>query len=80
MGSVVLEKELEKYQAEKERLLSTAEGKFVLIQGDEVIDIFDSFTDAAKVGYGRFGNVPFLIKQVAAVESPANFVSNLLAV
>ncbi len=80
MGCAVLEKELAKYEAEKSKLLSTAEGKFVLIRDGEIIDVFDSFQDGVKAGYSRFGNVPFLVKQVVAVESPANFVSSLLAI
>jgi hypothetical protein len=80
MGTAVLEKELAKYEAEKANLLSNTEGKFVLIQDGKIIDTFDSFTDALKAGYTQFGNVPFLVKQVVAVDSPANFVSNLLAI
>ena len=80
MGSAVLEKELAKYEAEKPNLLSTAEGKFVLIRDDGIVDLFDSFTDGVKAGYVKFGNVPFLVKQVTAVDSPANFVSSLLAI
>jgi hypothetical protein len=80
MGSAVLEKELTKYETEKARLLSVATGKFVLIRDVEIVDTFDSFTDAVKAGYAKFGNVPFLVKQVLTVDSPANFVSNLLAI
>ena len=80
MGCAVLERELATYEAEKARLLSTTEGKFVLIRDSEIIDVFDSFQDGVKAGYLRFGNVPFLVKQVVAVDSPANFVSNLLAI
>ncbi len=80
MGVAVLEQELAKYEAERPNLLSSTEGKFVLIREGEIVDFFDSFVDGVKAGYAKFGNVPFLVKQVVAVDSPANFVSNLLAI
>jgi hypothetical protein len=80
MGSAVLEKELATYEAEKKNLLSGTEGKFVLIRDGNVIGVFDSFNEAVKSGYEKFGNVPFLVKQIVAVETPVNFVSNLLAI
>lgn len=80
MGAAVLEKELAKYEAERSNLLPTTEGKFVLIRGDELAGPFDSFADAVKAGYAKFGNVPFLVKQVSLADSPINFVSNLLAI
>jgi hypothetical protein len=76
----MLEKEFAKYEAEKPNLLATNEGKFVLIRGDEIVGCFDSFAEGVKAGYAKFGNTPFLVKQVEAVDSPANFVSNLLAI
>jgi hypothetical protein len=36
--------------------------------------------DAIAAGYQQFGNVPFLVKQIVKIETPQNFVSNLLAV
>lgn len=80
MCSAVLEKELAKYEAVKNELLGTTEGKYVLIRNDEVAGAFDSFPDAVRAGYQKYGNVPFLVKQVAATEMPANFVSNQLAI
>ena len=80
MGSVVLEKELAKYEAMKPALLGSAAGKYVLIHHDDVAGVFESFTDAVREGYQKFGNVPFLVKQVAATEIPANIISNLLSI
>ena len=36
--------------------------------------------DAIAAGYQQFGNVPFLVKQVAKIEIPHNFMSNRLGV
>jgi hypothetical protein len=48
-------------------------GKFVLIKGDEVAGIFDSYRDALKAGYERFRLEPFLVKQIAVVEKALQF-------
>ncbi len=75
-----LERELETYENKRQELLDTAEGKFVLIGGEEVLGVFEAEYDAVRQGYQRLGNVPFLVKQVVRVEVSQNFVSNLLAV
>lgn len=67
---MALEKELETYARELQALLANeGEGKFVLIQDDQVIDVFGTYEDAVKEGYKRFSiNTPFLVKQLQAVE------------
>jgi hypothetical protein len=52
----------------KPALLASAEGKFVVIKGDEMLGPFDGYGAALADGYERFGAVPFLVKQVLAVE------------
>lgn len=76
----LLELELKTYDAKREGLLSSAEGDFVLIKGEELVGTYDSPADAIRQGYQQFGNVPFLVKQVLRVETPQDFVSNLLAI
>ncbi len=76
----VLDAELKTYEQHRDQLLGTAEGKYVLIRNDQVVGVFDSKMDAITQGYQRFGNVPFLVKQILKVEVPQNFVSNLLGV
>jgi hypothetical protein len=76
----ILEKELQTYEAQKSELLGKSKGKFVLIKDDQVIDVFDTNMDAIRQGYKRFGNVPFLVKEVVEVEIPQDFTSNLLGV
>ena len=44
------------------------EGKFVLIKGERVVDLFSSYEDALKAGYKEFGLEPFMVKQIAPVE------------
>lgn len=72
MSAEMLEQELKTYE---DRLaeLSASDGKFVLIQGDDVDGIYDTYEDALKVGYGKFGLKPFLIKQIAQTERILSF-------
>lgn len=76
----ILDAELKTYEENRDQLLGTAEGKFVLIQNNQVVGIYDSKMDAIAMGYQQFGNVPFLVKQIVKVEAPQNFTSNLLGV
>ena len=76
----ILGAEIKTYEQQRDNLLGTSEGKFVLIRGSQVVGIFDSKMDAIAAGYQQFGNVPFLVKQIVKIETPENFVSNLLAV
>ncbi len=78
--TALLEQELATYQAQKNNLVGKARGKFVLIKNDQIIGIFDNRMDAIRQGYERFGNVPFLTKEILEVEMPLNFTSNLIKV
>jgi|CXWL01.1.fsa_nt_gi hypothetical protein len=69
----LLEWELRTFEAKRLELLGRAVEKFVLIRGDQVLGIFESQTDALKRGYERFGNQPFLVKQVLEVDIPQNY-------
>jgi hypothetical protein len=73
-----LAKELETYQENRDSLLSTAEGMFVLIKGDDVLGEFDTEADAIRQGYLQLGNVPFLVKQVLQVERKFTLPSSLI--
>jgi hypothetical protein len=64
---MALEKELATYNSKLSEL-KQHEGKYVLIQGDNIIDMFTSYDDALKDGYKRFGLTPFMVKQIHAVE------------
>ncbi len=70
-----LKKEIEAYESQKAELLDKSKGKFVLIKGEKVIDVFDTEIDAIRQGYKRFGNVPFLVKQIVELEIPWMFFS-----
>lgn len=73
---MALEKELETYKSKLPEL-KQHEGKFVLIQGDEVVDTYTSYEDAIKEGYKRFGLQPFLVKQIHSIEQ-VQFISRFV--
>jgi len=65
---MALEQELATYQAKLPELKQN-EGKFVLIHGEDVCDIyFTTYEDALQVGYKRYGLKPFLVKQIHTIE------------
>lgn len=74
---MALEKELETYRAKLSEL-TPHEGKFALIQGSDVVNVFTSYEDAVKDGYARFGvNRPFLVKQIQTIEQ-VQFISRFV--
>ena len=75
----VLEQELKTFEENRAELLASAEGKFALVHGGDIVEIFTDEQDAIRHGYSTFGNIPFLVKQVLAVETAANFVNNHVA-
>ena len=76
----VLETEIETFEKNRERLVAAGEGKFALVHGDTIVGIYESKSDAISQGYQKFGNRPFLVKQILKVDIPQNFVTNLLGV
>jgi hypothetical protein len=74
---MALERELETYRNSLPALKGENEGRFVLIKGDQVIDIFTSYDDALKAGYTAFGLAPFLVKKIEAIEQ-AQFISRFI--
>lgn len=79
MGDV-LKRELATYDRVRDELLGTSLDRYVLIFGDDVVGVYDTERDAINEGYRQFGNVPFLVKEIVAVERPMNFLSGLVAI
>jgi hypothetical protein len=65
---MALEKELQTYCDKRSELLAH-EGKFVLIHADEISGIWDTYEDALKVGYDKYGLLPFLVKRIEAMDT-----------
>jgi hypothetical protein len=71
-----LEQEQKTYEREREKLMASA-GKFVLIHGDEVHGVYDTYSDALQVGYEKYGLKPFLVKQIEMVQQAHCFTRDL---
>ena len=54
----LLEDELRTYEAQKVDLIARAKGKFALIKGDTVHDVFDTRMDAVRQGHERAPDSP----------------------
>ena len=68
-GSKALETEYPTYLNLLPRL-AHEEGKFALIHHDDLAGVYETYQDALAAGYEKFGLKPFLVKQIAATESP----------
>lgn len=71
-----LQKEIETYNAKLPELLSSI-GKFVLVKGEDVEGIYDTYADALKIGYERFKLEPFMVKQITPAEKIHFFTREL---
>ena len=82
MAKKPLEAELATLERERGRLEKEHKGKFVLVHGDEVVGTYDTFATAADEGLRRFGEKPFLIRQIGSntVELPPAVVYGLTGV
>ena len=69
---MALEKELEVYRKNHPDLVAH-KGKFVLIFGDTIAGVWDTYREAIEEGYARFELSPFLVKRIEEQEK-AHFV------
>ena len=78
MATEYLAKELATYERQKDELVGTHEGKFVVIHEEEVAGIWDTYKDALTAGYKQFGLRPFLVKQILGIERVQSFTRDIL--
>jgi len=75
---MALEREHATYKEKLAELVANNnEGKFVLIHGNDVIDVFGTYEDAIREGYVKFGLGSFLVKQIQNIEQ-VHFISRLI--
>ena len=66
---VELQTEMKAFDEQRESLIKAGNsGKFVVIKGKDVFDFFNTYEDALRQGLKKYGNVPFLVKEIAAFE------------
>lgn len=74
----MLEKELEVFNDVRNNLIAeNPSGGYVVIKGDEVLGVWLSRVDALKQGIEKYGNVPFLVKNISIDNTIVNFTRNL---
>ena len=73
----LLARELATYERQSPQWRAEHQGRYALVHGD-LVDCFQTYEDALKIGYERFGLRPFLIKEIQVVEQP-RFVGLSLA-
>ncbi len=56
------------FESHRAAWLADHRGKFALIKGQRLVDVYDSAESAYIAGVKEFGNVPFLIKQIVEEE------------
>jgi len=79
MATESLATELATYERHKEELVGVNEGKFVLIQGEAIAGVWDTYTDALEAGYKQFGLTPFLVKQIRGIEQVQFFTRDFVS-
>lgn len=68
MDANLLHAELATYNANREQLTCTAEGKYAVVSGNTVLGAWDTYEDALQAGYAAVGLRPFLVKQIRLVD------------
>ncbi len=77
---IVLSAELDFFETLRMELLERAAGKYVLVKGSMLIDIFETELQAIRAGYEQFGNDAFLVKHIVEADVPLKFTSFNLGV
>lgn len=76
---IELDREIAAYESMRAGLENEHMGGWVLVYGEKLIGIFNSFNEAAEVAVESYGRGPYLIRQVGAppLALPASVVFNL---
>jgi hypothetical protein len=59
-------------------LLLTHPGKYALLHDGEVVDFFDSLSDAVRFGHAKFGDLNFSVQEVTRQDVSLGFYSHAL--
>ncbi len=72
----MLEKELEIFEKEKAKLKEeNSSGGYVVIKEDEILGVWNDREDALKAGLEKYGDVPFLVKNIDESNNSVNTFS-----
>lgn len=74
----MLQLEFDTYRAQLPALLERREeGKYVVIRGQELCDVFPTYERALDWAYDRFGLEPFFVKRIARDQCTVHFTRDL---
>ena len=71
-----LQREIAAYERKRAMIETEYFGKWVVVRQEEIVDVFDSFEDAAHESARRFGRGPYLIRQ--AGEAPITLPASVM--
>lgn len=74
---VTCQTELQTYKAALPKLLPGNDGKFVVIRGAQVLELFQTYEEALEWAYEKFGLDGFFVKQISEEEPIAHFSRDL---
>lgn len=74
---MALEREIQTFREQLSTLLQN-EGKFALVHGEDVAGFFETYEDAIKAGYEKYGLEPFLVKKIQAMEEVQHFTRDFV--
>jgi hypothetical protein len=76
----MLEEELKLFEEKKAQLKEEyPNGGYVIIKGSEILGVWNTRQDAIKTGVEKFGNTPFLVKNIDDTDKAINTFSRNLA-
>jgi hypothetical protein len=72
------DRNFEAFQKKLPDLLAAHAGKFALMHDGEIVDFFDTVTDAVKFGHAQFGDANFSVQEVTSQNVNLGFYSYAL--
>ena len=76
----LLEKEFQTFTENQLKLAQDHLGKFVLIKGSDIIDVFEDQIEAIEKGIEKFGKEPFLVNEITSAGFRINYLPRLVKV
>ncbi len=74
-ATIELQTALDVFERLRLSLLDRAAGKYALVKGSDLVDVFGTEAEAIRDGYRRFGNEAFLVKHIVEADVPMLFAS-----
>ncbi len=65
------------YEKNRDQLVAKHDGKYVLIHGEQIDGAWETYEDALKAGYEKYGLKPFMVKQVSGTENVFYFMRDI---